>query len=70
MSLDFIVEVGGDDPSAHGQVTSLDLFQAAACEQARHLVALLLPPNRRQSLIAHRRTIVLRVRLSQVDRDM
>jgi hypothetical protein len=38
VSLDFIVEAGGDDPSAHGQVTSIDLFQAATCEQARHLV--------------------------------
>ena len=62
VSLDLIVEAGRDDPSAHGQVASFDLFQATSCEQARHLVALLFPPNRRQSLVSHRRAVMLWVR--------
>jgi hypothetical protein len=67
VSLDLVMEAGGVDPRAHGQLASLDLFQVAAPEQACHLVALLLLPNRRQSLVAHRRAVVLRVGLSQVD---
>ena len=63
---DLVVEAGGDDPCAHGQFASLDLFQAAAPEQACHLVALLVLPNRRQSLVVHRCAVVLRVGLSQV----
>ena len=66
VSFDLVMEAGGDDPCAHGQFASLDLFQAAAPEQAWHLVALLVLPNRRQSLVAHRRAVVLRVGLSQV----
>ena len=67
MSLDLVMEAGGDDPRAHGQLASLDLLQAAAPEQACHLVAVLLLPNRRQSLVAHCCVVVLRVGLSQVD---
>ena len=63
VSLDLIMEAGGDDPRAHGQLASLDLLQAAAPEQACHLVTLLLLPDRRQSLVAHCRAVVL----SQVD---
>ncbi len=37
VSLDRVMEAGGDDPRTHGQFTSLDLFQAAAPEQACHL---------------------------------
>jgi len=55
------MEAGGDDPRTHGQLASIDLFQAAAPEQACHLVVLLLLPNRRQSLVANRRVVVLRV---------
>jgi len=66
VSLDLVMEAGGDDPCTHGQFASLDLFQAAAPEQACHLVVLLLLPNWRQSLVAHRRAVVLRVGLSQV----
>jgi hypothetical protein len=51
VSLDLVMEAGGDDPCTHGQFASFDLFQAAAPEQACHLVALLLLPNRRQSLV-------------------
>jgi hypothetical protein len=40
-----------------GKLASLDLFQAASPEQACHLVALLLLPNRHQSLVAHRRPL-------------
>jgi hypothetical protein len=39
VSFDLVMEAGGDDPRAHGQLASLDLFQAAATEQACHLVA-------------------------------
>ena len=67
VSLDFIVETGRDDPRAHGHLASLELCQAATPEQACHLVALLLLPNRRQSLVVHRRALVLWVGLSQVD---
>ena len=67
VSLDLIMEAGGDDPRTHGQLASLDLLQAAAPEQACHLVTLLLLPDRRQSLVAHCRAVVLRVGLSQVD---
>jgi len=42
VSFDLVMEAGGDDPCAHGQFASLDLFQAAAPKQACHLVALLL----------------------------
>jgi hypothetical protein len=49
------MEAGGDDPRTHGPLASLDLFQAAAREQACHVVALLLLPNRRQSLVAQER---------------
>ena len=66
VAFDLVVEAGGDDPCAHGQFASLDLFQAAAPEQACHLVALLVLPNRRQSLVVHRCAVVLRVGLSQV----
>ena len=58
VSLDFTVEAGGDDPSANGQVTSLELFQAAVCRPVISLPCSSLP-NRRQSLVAHRRTVVL-----------
>jgi len=61
VAFDLVVEAGGDDPCAHGQFASLDLFQAAAPEQACHLVALLVLPNRRQSLVVHRCAVVLRV---------
>ena len=40
VSLDLIMEAEGDDPRAHGQQASLDLLQAAAHEQACHLVML------------------------------
>ena len=53
------MEAGGDDPRTHEQLASLDLLQAAATEQACHLVTLLLLPDRRQS------PVVLRVGLSQ-----
>ena len=66
VAFDLVVEAGEDDPCAHGQFASLDLFQAAAPEQACHLVALLVLPNRRQSLVSHRCAVVLRVGLSQV----
>jgi hypothetical protein len=67
VSLDLVMETGRDDPRTHGQFASLDLFQAAAPKQACHLVALLFLPDRSQSLVAHRRAVVLRFGLSQVD---
>jgi hypothetical protein len=46
-----------------GSSLRLTFFQAAAREQACHLVALLPLPNRRQSLVAHRRVVALWVLL-------
>ncbi len=81
--LDLVMEAGGDDPRAHGQLASLDLLQAAAPEQACHLVMMMIPssssrddrpvrtllllPDRCQSLVAHCCAVVLLVGLSQVD---
>jgi hypothetical protein len=67
VSLDLTMETGGDDPRTHGQLPSLDLFQAASPEQACHLVPLLLLPNWCQPLVTHHCVVVLRVWLSQVD---
>ena len=66
MYIDFVSVRTIKGRSTLGQFASLDLFQAAAPEQACHLVVLLLLPNRRQSLVAHRRAVVLRVGLSEV----
>ena len=46
-----------------GSSLRLTLFQAAAREQACHLVVLLLLPNRLQSFVAHRRVVALWVLL-------
>lgn len=47
VSLDLIVEAGGDDSGAREKLTSLDPFQATTFEQTCHLVPLLLIPVRR-----------------------
>ena len=68
VSFDFILQAGGDNPRARGQLPSLDLFQAAPPARTSLSFHCLAPPSKSaQSLVAHRRPVVLRASLIEVD---